>query len=294
MPLSRRSLLTAGGALFGLGTAAAAGVETEVLPGRSWFYQHLGINGAAGHIPDVASGKVVSGSFASAARGTEVGWSIGYPPGHAGARLPVAVALHGRGGSHENAFEPDHEGLNYFLADAVDKGMAPYAIASVDGGETYWHDRASGDRAGTMVVDEFIPLLRRKGLDTTRIAFIGWSMGGFGALHFGMQLGRDRVAAVCALSPAIWHEYADSAPGAFDDEADFDANTPFGRQDELAGIPLRIDCGESDPFYSAVKDYRAGFDPEPAGGFSLGGHDTAYWRRVLPAHIRLLGQSLDA
>ena len=179
--LSRRAVLGAAGALVGAGAAGAVGVETEVLPGRSWIYQHLHIDGAGGVVPDVRSGKVVSGTFASKARGVEVGWSIAYPPGMSGRRLPVAVALHGRGGHHDNAMDPDHEGLNYFLADAVDRGLPPFAIASVDGGNTYWHDRASGDRAGTMVVSEFLPLLARHGLDTGRVGFIGWSMGGFGA-----------------------------------------------------------------------------------------------------------------
>ncbi|MCL2543431.1 MAG: alpha/beta hydrolase-fold protein [Nocardioidaceae bacterium] len=296
MPLSRRSLLTAGGALFGVGAAGAVGVQTEVLPGRSWFYQHLHIDGSVGVAPDVRSGRVVSGSFASKARGTEVGWSIAYPPHppHGGRGLPLAVALHGRGDDHSTAFAPDQVALNLFLADAVDHGVQPFAIASVDGGDTYWHDRVSGDDAGTMVVDELIPMLARKGLDTSRLGFIGWSMGGFGALHFGMQLGAAKVRAVSALSPAIWEQYADSAPGAFDSEADFAAMTPYGRQRQLDGIDLRIDCGESDPFYSHVKDYRAGFTHQPAGGFALGAHSPTYWRRVMPAHVAMLGHSLNA
>ncbi|HWU21885.1 MAG TPA: alpha/beta hydrolase-fold protein [Nocardioides sp.] len=292
MPLSRRSLLTAGGAFFAAGTAAAAGVQTEVLPGRSWVYQHLGINGAVGAVPDVASGKVVSGSFASAARGVDVGWSIAYPPGMAGHELPVAVALHGRGGDHTNAMDPAHEGLNLFLADAVAHGVPPFAIASVDGGETYWHDRASGDHAGTMVTAELLPLLAKRGLDTSRPGFIGSSMGGYGALHFGDLLGASKVAAVCALSPAIWPSYGDVTSGSFDDQADFDANTVVGRQADLDGIPVRIDRGDSDPFYSTIKAYRSGFTTPPSGGFGLGAHSPDFWRRVLPGHLALLGTAL--
>lgn len=295
MPLSRRSLLTAGGAIFGTGTVAAAvGIQTEVLPGRSWFYQHLGINGSAGAAPDVEIGPVVSGSFASAARGVDVGWSVAHPPGMAGRRLPVVVALHGRGESHTNGMSRDHEALPWFLAAGVAAGVPPFAIATVDGSETYWHDRASGDRAGTMVVSEFLPLLARRGLDTSRVGFLGWSMGGFGALHFAMQLGASRVAAACALSPAIWPSYDQTTPGSFDDADDFSANTPFGRQSDLEGIPVRIDCGDSDPFYSNVRAYREGFTTQPAGGFALGAHNSEYWRRVLPAHIVLLGTSLAA
>lgn len=294
MSLSRRSVLTAGGALFGVGAAGAVGVQTEVLPGRSWFYDHLGINGSVGVAPDVASGKVLTGRFDSSARGTEVGWAIAYPPGMEGRKLPVAVALHGRGGTYAEAMQREHQGLNYFLADAVAKGLPPFAIASVDGGESYWHDRADGDHAGTMVVEEFLPLLARRGLDTSRLGFIGFSMGGYGALHFGIQLGASKVAAVCALSPAVWQSYDAITPGSFDDEADFDANTVFGRQQDLDGIPVRIDCGDSDPFYSNIKAYREGFTTPPAGGFALGAHNSKFWRRVLPGHIELLGNALNA
>jgi S-formylglutathione hydrolase FrmB len=207
--------------------------------------------------------------------------------------LPVAVALHGRGEDHTYAIRKDQLALGQFLAAGVAAGVPPFAIASVDGGDTYWHDRASGDRAGTMVTSEFLPLLAQHDLDTSHLGFLGWSMGGFGALHFAMQLGASRVAAVSAMSPAIWKQYADTTPGSFDDEADFVANTPFGGQAQLDGIPVRIDCGESDPFYSAIRSYREGFSAEPAGGFGLGAHSADFWRRVVPAHVAALGHALS-
>ncbi len=58
--------------------------------------------------------------------------------------------------------------------------MPPFAIATVDGGTTYWHPRPNGEDAGGMVVDEFLPLLAEQGLRTDRSAFHGWSMGGYG------------------------------------------------------------------------------------------------------------------
>jgi hypothetical protein len=94
------------------------------------------------------------------------------------------------------------------------------------------------------------------------------------------------------MSPALWRNFADSAPGAFDDAADFARATAFGRQRTLEGIPLRIDCGEEDPFYAATKAYRRDFRIQPAGGFQPGGHDVGYWRRMAPSHVRFLARAL--
>jgi enterochelin esterase-like enzyme len=131
-----------------------------------------------------------------------VGWSIGYPPGiKVGDRLPVAVVLPGRRSMNDSAF---HAGLHLdaFLADAIGKGMAPFALASIDAGDTYFHRRASGEDDGASVVDEFLPMLADRGPDTSRLAFLGWSMGGYGSLLIAGMLGAERVTAVAAASPA--------------------------------------------------------------------------------------------
>ncbi|NHA01383.1 hypothetical protein G5V59_20195 [Nocardioides sp. W3-2-3] len=137
-----------------------------------------------------------------------------------------------------------------------------------------------------------LPRLERQGLDTTRLALTGWSMGGFGALHLADVLGADRVRAVAAMSPALWHSYDDTAPGAYDDAADFRRTTVLGRQDGLAGIAVRVDCGKGDPFYATTRDYVAGFEHPPAGGFERGDHDSGYWRRIAPRVLRFVGEAL--
>ena len=289
--VSRRGLLAVG-AVAALGGAGLLGVDQGLLPGRDRLFHALGHDGADGVVPSARPGPVTSGSFVSAARlGTRVGWSIALPPGHHRRPLPVAVVLHGRGNDHASAFSGSYLALDRYLAAAVGSGVRPFALASVDGGETYWHDRADGDRAATMVLDEFVPLLARHGLDTRRIGLLGWSMGGFGALYLAGRLGAERVAGVAVMSPALWREYADAAPGAFDGERDFDAVEVMGRQDALTGIPVRVDCGEGDPFCAATRDYVDGFSVRPAGGFELGDHDLGYWRRMAPAELTFLGHS---
>ena len=176
---TRRGFLAAAG-VAAVGTAGFA-VAEGVLPGRAFIYTQLGLDGPDGVIPNVEPGRTTSGTFVSQARGgRRTGWTIALPPGvRPGARsLPVAVVLHGRGNSHESAFSPDYLGLDRFLSAAVEQGAPPFAMASVDGGESYWHARANGDDAEGMVLDEFLPLLADHGLDVSRVAFLGWSMGG--------------------------------------------------------------------------------------------------------------------
>ncbi|GAA3524301.1 alpha/beta hydrolase [Nocardioides daeguensis] len=285
--LSRRGLLGAGGGVVALGAAGAAGAA----------YRHRTDDGPDGVVPHVRGGEPVSGSFVSAARkGATCGWSIATPWGGRftdGPGPPVVVVLHGRRNDHASAFARSYLALDRFLAAGIADGMPPVAIASVDGGDTYWHARRSGEDAGAMVVDEFLPLLAQRGLDTSRIGLLGWSMGGFGALHLTPALG-DAVKAVGVMSPALWHRYDDTSPGAFDDAADFARMTVFGRENTLADVPLRVDCGTGDPFYAATRDFVRDLPERPAGGFSRGDHDIGYWRRVVPKQLRFLAEALDA
>jgi S-formylglutathione hydrolase FrmB len=291
--LTRRALLIGGGAVVLAGGAAAA-VDTGVLPGRNTMFRLLGLDGPAGSIPNINPGPMVTGSFVSKARlGKQVEWAVSYPPGSTpGDPLPVLIALHGFGGSHASTFGR-RLGLDRFLAQSITRGTAPFAIASIDGGDTYWHHRSTGEDAGAMVVDEFVPLLASRGLSTTKVGLFGWSMGGFGALHLASGLGMTRVATVVAESPALWPSAARSAPGAFDNPADWAANNPLGRQAQLDGIAVRIDCGEGDGFYPTARAYVDGFSHRPAGGFSPGGHNLSYWRRMAEAQLAFVGAQLS-
>jgi pimeloyl-ACP methyl ester carboxylesterase len=238
----------------------------------------------------VAAPTMVTGSFVSAARGgVQTNWAIARPPGQTGPMRPV-IALHGKGSDAATVMAG---GVEQGLAQAVNAGLPPFAVVAVDGGGSYWHKRASGEDSGAMVLDELIPMLTDKGLDTSRVAFIGWSMGGYGALLLGARLGPARTAAITAVSPALWLSSGAAAPGAFDGPEDFAANSVFGLP-ALASIPIRIDCGNSDPFYSATKQFIAQLPNPPAGGFSPGGHDAGYWSSQLPGEIAWMSPLLTA
>ena len=287
--ISRRAVLIGGLGALGAAGLGAIGVETGVLPGKTTVDRLTGQLPPG--VPSTAAGRTASGSFISAHRnGVRTSWTIAYPPGAGHARLPVLIALHGRGGNHHDAVTSLH--LDRFLADAVAHGSPPFAIASVDGGDhDYWHPRRTGDTAG-MVIDEFLPLLETNGLNTARIALLGWSMGGYGALYLAGRLTGARVACAVAESPAIWHSAGQSADGAFDDAQDFDAHAIFGRLGLLAGVALRLDCGDQDGFAPVTRDLRAALSPTPAGGIEPGGHDPAYWRSQAPAQLAFVGTHL--
>ena len=305
--LTRRSMLTAG--LLGIGaslTGAGYLVQHEVIPGRILLAKALGQGGHPGVIPTgaaAAPGEIRRGSFDSPARGGRpTGWAIAYPPGldpdrpttSAGTRLPVCVALHGRGGSAESMVSL---GYPSFLAVAVRAGLPPFALASVDGGERYWHRRADGEDTGAMVLDEWLPRLAEAGLaarPADKVGFLGWSMGGYGALLLASRLGPDRVAAVAAESPALWLRAGDSSAVAFDSTADFQANDVFARRAVLSRIPICIDCGIADPFHSVVEEFAAGLTPRPVTDFGAGDHTFGYWRRRAPKAINFVGKFLAA
>ena len=285
-------MLAGGAAITTAGVAGAGfGVEQGVLPGRPWLQAHLGLNGDDGVVPDIEPGPVQHGSFRSERRlGAATSWVLVRPPGVTGP-LPVVVALAPLGRTPEDLVGPDF-GLDRFLAAAVADGADPFVIAAVDGGTTYWHPRPNGEDAAAMLVEEFLPMLEREGLDTGRLALMGWSMGGYGALRLAALLGPDRVGAVVAASPAIWRDPDDASDSGFDDAEEYERFSVLGHQSDLDGIAVRIDCGTGDPFYRDVQEYVSGFDSPVTSTFEPGGHVPGYWRRMLPAELAFLGDHL--
>jgi S-formylglutathione hydrolase FrmB len=287
--LSRRAVLGLGaGAAFG---AVGACALDYLLPPRTT--QAIPVSPASTQVPLAPAAPlepatpsqpaptVVTGSFVSAARGgVSTNWAIARPPGQTKA-LRAVIALHGK---DSDAATVMAGGVEQGLAQAVNAGLPPFAVVAVDGGGGYWHKRSSGEDAGAMVLNELIPMLDGQSLDTSRVAFLGWSMGGYGALLLGGRLGPARTAAICAVSPALWLSSGAAAPGAFDSPDDFAANSVFGMP-ALGSIPIRVDCGDSDPFYGATKQFIAQLPNPPAGGFSPGGHNPGFWSSQLPAEL---------
>ncbi|GAA4619740.1 alpha/beta hydrolase-fold protein [Actinoallomurus vinaceus] len=296
--VSRRAFLFGGA---GVGAVAVAGgvgavlVEEDVLPGKVAFDRAIGRCGSVPS-PPPTPGVVQTQTFSSRRRGTDVTAVVVLPAGVTSLRgLPVAVALHGNGGSGASAAAGLR--LDRYLTEAVRTGkVPPFALVAVDGGpSTYWHRRASGEDPLGMIVDELLPRLRRQGASTDRFGVIGWSMGGYGALLLAETVGAPRMAAAVASSPALFPSYDNARRTnhqAFDDAADFARNDVFAGLDRLRGVPTRVDCGTSDPFAPMVRRLRARLHPE--GAMSGGCHDGAFWQPHLPDQLAFLGGHLHA
>jgi len=149
-------------------------------------------------------------------------------------------------------------------------------------------------------VDEVIPRVARQfGADPRRVAIGGISMGGFGALDIA-RLNPGRFCAVGAHSPAIWHDGAETAPGAFDDAADFERHDVLeaatSAPGPYLGIPVWVDAGDQDPFRHTGLDEFA--EELQANGAQIsfhvwpGTHGGEYWRSHYDDYIRFYARAL--
>ena len=224
--------------------------------------------GLAGCSSSGTSGPVLSDGVLPDGFGLEAPrWRMAVP--RAARPRGLVVALHGFGGSADDAF-------NLGFGDAVETSRM--ALVSVDGGNSYWHARSDGSDTGAMVRDALLPLaLEAAGLPASaRVTLLGWSMGGFGALLLASDLGRSRVSGVVAASAALWLKGSQTPARAYDGRADFDQHSIFNRLPQLAGIPVRLDCGTSDPFIAANRTLARRL-PGVEAHFTPGGHDDDFW-----------------
>jgi S-formylglutathione hydrolase FrmB len=179
------------------------------------------------------------------------------------------------------------------VVDFVPAAGLGYAVAAVDGGESYWHPRRSGEDRMAMLLGEFLPLLRHRfGLRPR--ALLGWSMGGYGAL-LAAERHPDRFPAVAVSSPALWTSYAEqhaAVPDAFSSPAEYARYDVYAGAGRLAGSAVSVCCGTADPFLAADRAFAARLERRPAGEFVAGCHDGDFWRRMLPAQVRFLAAAL--
>jgi enterochelin esterase-like enzyme len=213
-------------------------------------------------------------------------------PKGGGAGRPLLVLLHGCCSS------PSSYLTKYWYDALTELGHRAPDLLLVNGGDhSYYHDRADG-RWGSYVLKEVIPAgLSRLKADRTRIAIGGISMGGYGALRFGLQ-NPGSFCAVGGHSPAIWKTGGETPLGAFDDAEDFARNdviemAAHGR--EFGRTRVWIDVGEQDPFNSADRELARvlrGHGQKISFHVWPGSHSGSYWNAHVDQYLRFYADAL--
>ncbi len=292
----RRGLGYGLASLMGGAVAGLELVEHGVLPGRQTLDE---LDGACAVSRPAASflpvGPSLSGRFSSRARQREVGYTIAYPPGHrSGSRLPLGIVLHGFGGNHVRALA----GLTLAQALALKtagRALAPIALVAADGGGGYWNAHP-GDDPMAMVMDELLPMCQHVGLGSLprSVGTLGISMGGYGALLLA-EKHPGQIAAVAAISPAVWTSYTQAQAanaGAYASPADFAADDVVTHAAALAEIPVRVASGTDDPFHPGVVALARALPRTAVVDISPGCHDGSFFASQQPASLAFLAERL--
>jgi S-formylglutathione hydrolase FrmB len=248
--------------------------------------------GASG--PDTHGARIVRFTVHSQQVGRSLNEVAVVPAGVAsGERRPLLVFLHGRG------VKPDALLSDEFFGGLAALGRrAPIVLALNGGDHSYWHDRRSG-RWGRYVLREAIPrAVRALQADPHRVAVGGISMGGFGAFDLARRA-PGRFCAVGGHSPAFWLSAGQTAPGAFDDAADFARHDVYrwvrGHRRPYGSTALWIDRGDRDPFGAADAQVVRALRARGARLTShvwRGAHEWAYWRAHMARYLRFYADAL--
>ncbi|OLR91735.1 hypothetical protein BJP25_25310 [Actinokineospora bangkokensis] len=269
--MSRRAVLTLGA---GLGAGLLAGCQREPAPTGT------GAQLLAGNptVPD--TDPVITRRDLSTGRAREVDVVVMRPSGVPAQPMPVCVTLHG--GKYGNAKSMVSLGLQQALTGLVKQTGVPFALAAVDGGN--WVGDKDDDPQ-RMLMDDLPGWLDRLDLATTPFAALGVGEGGTGALTLARTPG---LSAVAAISPTLFDTYADAAKsGIYQTRQSWEQGEPLRHTPQYANLPVGVWCGTDDRDFLATSRE---FAEKARGKLTTGpgGHDDAYYRRVLPDALKFV------
>lgn len=227
---------------------------------------------------------------------------IGVVPAGGGARS-LLILLHGRHDpSRLSWLIPSKTGPESMLSNRFFQRLArlgaraPVVVFLNGGGHSYYHDRRDGPWA-SMILSEAIPdAVHRFRTTKGKIAIGGESMGGYGALHIA-SLRPTEFCAVGGHSAALWVIAGQTAPGAFDDAADYTRNDVYtaARRGAFDHLRVWMDGGASDPFRAADAAFVSLLRSRRAHvtyHVWPGGHTGSYWNSHMAAYLRFYASAL--
>ncbi len=256
--------------------------------------------------------SIVYGTLKSKLVGEELSYRAILPNGYidSSRKYPVLYLLHGLFGSCENWIELTR------LAELA--GRRNLIVITPEGKDAWYVDSATtaSDRFESYIVEELMPETEREfKIDGRREmrAIVGNSMGGYGAIKFGLKYPCQFAFAGSFSGAFDAPKVSDKNPGTFWEGFEGSIMAAFGprestvRQDnDLFGIidkmPARaieklprlyMDCGARDHFIKVNRELSEAMTKRQiAHEFQElpGGHDWEYWDSRVPHFIEKLGQ----
>lgn len=157
------------------------------------------------------AGEIRRARMASTILGHELPYLVYVPTGYdaSNERYPVLYLLHGAGGNETTWVDSGH--INETADRLIATGAIRPSLIIIPGCPQSWWIDGARDKVESAFWNELVPsvdhsyrtIASREGR-----VIAGLSAGGYGAVRYGLKY-PDRVAAVAALSPAV---YADSPP----------------------------------------------------------------------------------
>lgn len=264
---------------LGLGAGLLAGCQREMAPGAS------ADNIIQSKAPSTPTEPVTTGRNLSSGRYREVDIVIMRPAGIT-EPLPVCVALHADRLAGAKSFL--ELGVPDMLTKVVQEGSAPFAVAAVDGGN--WVGFKDDDPQ-RMLFQDLPGWLDYHDLASTPFSVLGISEGAAGALNMARTPG---LSAVAAISPKLFDNWPDAQDsGMFTDgQKQWEQREPLRHMSEFATLSMGIWCGTEDKDFIGPARRLAENTKAVEASFSPGGHDNAYWTKVLPEALKFVGSVL--
>jgi formylglycine-generating enzyme required for sulfatase activity/S-formylglutathione hydrolase FrmB len=251
----------------------------------------------AADAPPETGGRIVDVTFPSESLGRDKTYTVVTPSG--GGTAPVLFLLHGRGRNHRSLIERDDTRLallaqNYYIV-LPDGEDGWYVDSPVDPTGRYEHYLEEVIRSA----EDRFPLRR----DPAGRALAGWSMGGYGAVHFA-ESHPGKFAAVVGIVGLLDFPRLETLPDGRnyhvpvkrfgDDPAVWAAFNPIRHIDRLAGMQLLMITGLQSFDLVMNRNFVAharaqGFD---CGLVELsGGHTIETVAEAVPLALRFVSES---
>ncbi len=153
-----------------------------------------------------AAGELQQRSVTSAALSRDMPYTVYVPDGYQSSDLhyPVLYLLHGAGGDERAWVE--HGGIRERADRLIASGAIPPTIIVMPGCRSCWWIDGARDQAETAFWNDLVPSVAAnyRTIESKAGRLVaGLSAGGYGSVRFAMKY-PDRIAAVAALSPAVY------------------------------------------------------------------------------------------